>query len=221
LKNYLVKSLHRINRATETFGDSLNPHRPVVVDYNNIIYYEQMQQLSIRSYEKNLQGDWTLLYLSEQFDSLQDSFRYTFEQTYRLWQSEPCNVLYADPDTVCFKPTTIFGEQWSPGCRTNSGLRYFPHGMQDSVWDRALKLFNDWNQDLYDYEQGVYNAMSEGCELPSVQDLVQQAPAVGLPGQNNDNVWRHLDDTKNIIHFHSSRSPLDALLTMQAVSDGL
>lgn len=218
MNNYLIKSLHKIRQATETFGDSYN-NPPTVLDYSgNFGYYEKMQELSIASYGKNLQGDWQLIYLSEEFDSLQDSFRYTFEQTYNLWNAETCNVLYADPDTLCLKPTEIFGGTWSPGSRRNCCLRYFPHDMDTAAWHKAKRFMRDWDYTIYDYEQLMYNAMSAGMPLPNVEDLVQQAPAAGIPGQNNSNVFSRVDYSKNIIHFHSSRDPRAALVAMQNVS---
>ena len=72
--------------------------------------YQQMQALSLESFQQNLQGPWELIELTGTQPNLQSAFRFVMQRTQELWREHaPCNILYTDPDTLCMKPMDIFG----------------------------------------------------------------------------------------------------------------
>jgi hypothetical protein len=201
VKNILLKSLYYILDKTkfatvpDMFGDT---------QYQA---YCQMNELSIKSFNTHLHGDWELQYLQGSLPSLQESFIYTFEQTYKIWSSYPCNILYVDPDVFCFKDIKIFDQNYASCFNGRTcGVRYFPHNMPIKSWNIALKAVKKWNYEKYDYEQEqVYRRMNiKGKKINS--RLVQDLPF---------EEFSKIDNTKSMIHLHSSRDPVRVLNLMK------
>ena len=97
MKNYLVKSVFKIKSTNWHFRD-----RAEEGDIFDL--YCQANQHSLNTYRKYLQGDWEYLYLTGECETINDQFIYKFWRLHDLWHSEPCNIFYADADTIAIKP---------------------------------------------------------------------------------------------------------------------
>lgn len=222
MRNILLKSLHRITRDQQTLGR-------FKLDLSKYLLYEQMHQISTESFENNLVGDWELIYLNKQFESVQDSFIYTMLQTHDIWKSEPCNILYADPDTLCFAPTRVFGKDFLSCCLGNCGVRYFPHNMDPALWDLSLTAIDQWEYDNWNYEQDVYNRMyteRSSDDNHYITDIVKNAPIDSYKyllhyGESELRSFfrTQLRLGKSMMHLHSSRHIDNTLLLMQKTNN--
>lgn len=115
-----------------------------------------------------------------EFDNENAAYKMIFYKTYEIWK-EGHNILFADLDTLCIKPTFIF-ERWHDFAmfwKTDKedemfkpyfacGLRYFPKHLAPVVWrqgQQAWSYFEKKNVDGFDNEQLVYNSMlySQDC----------------------------------------------------------
>lgn len=204
-KNYLVKSLYRIQDI----------HRYVshktMLDKENFYHYARMQDLSIKSFQNHLKGEWELIYLQGTLPSLQESFIFTFEKVYQLWKTENCNILYADPDTLCLRDVEIFNKNYTACFEKNytSGIRYINHNLPQENWDLALEKIKTWDYGKYAYEQDVvYAALNVAG--PKVSELVGETPI--------DELDQVTYNDQKIIHLHSSRDPHNVLKIMHFYS---
>jgi hypothetical protein len=93
----------------------------------------------------------------------------------------------------------------------NAGVRLFPAGMQQNIWDTALEMAKDWDSDTYDTEQIILNSMlwDQGVSLDQVLRPEWSYQAQWLPDQVpvwQQNLWNGINiNDANIIHTHSSR----------------
>jgi hypothetical protein len=200
----MLKSTYEIPGETAVFDD-------FVFGLTNYKDYKKMQKLSISSFKENLLGEWSLIHLTGTKDTLQESFIFTLEKTYKIWKNEKCNILYTDPDTLCIKPTQVFNEDFVAGCRHNCGVRYFPHDMDSSIWDQVFEHVSKWNYNKYDYEQDIYISMYRSGK--AITDIVQQAPIYEK--------FTGIDYSKNIIHLHSSGGPKKTLMKMRELNKNM
>lgn len=236
MKNILLKSLYHITNQKEY----LYPNGSML-DEGSYDYYRKMQDLSIESARKNLQGDWHLLELDGEFESLQDSFVYTFYKTRELWlENAPCNILYTDPDMLFQKPFECFNNKFQLGFHlfgeNNCGARYFSHYMSEDVWEFMLNRAKNWDYPRYDYEQDMYMDAAQYCvdcspesikkinESPDWRQAVRQQPCVFAHDyeiledpQELSQFIQNVDVTfeENVVHYHSSRYPKVVYMIME------
>lgn len=237
MKNYLVKSLFEVT-DTNWSPDLDRSREPSIFPV-----YQKMHELSVRSYEKYLDGDWELVFFSGRTTNIHQALRETFFKIYELWQSEPCNILYTDPDTQMIKPTKMFGEldhfmmfnktdpavflqdsRYKKGYSIflNAGVRYFPAKMSQTVWDRGLAMANDWDLNDWNTEQIILNEMAWNQGVPSYQMIQPEYAYQAFLIPDNStvaNAWNncYFEDA-HIIHWHSSRNAEHRLALMQQLA---
>jgi len=226
VKNYLVKSLFKIGNANWHFQDRSD-------EKDLYEKYVEMHRISVGSYSRRLQGDWQLKFIGGSVATVNQAFRRTFYAVYDLWSQGNVNILYTDPDTVAIKdfdPWNI-GDQFmmfnftdpqsfhSPNRYNrqfenffNAGVRYFPAGMSQSIWDTGLGMAQDWDDSTYDTEQIILNSMlwDQGVALEDVLKPELAYQAHWLPNQaplERQNAWNGINiQDATIIHTHSSRN---------------
>lgn len=224
IKNYLVKSLYRVRDPNWLVHD--RSHETDLYDR-----YLDMHRISVESFKRHLQGDWELKFFTGTVDSINQAFEQTFWRIHELWHSEPCNILYTDPDTVArtgldiwnldgfrmfnFTDPRSLDRENVYGSRFpwffNAGVRYFSHAMSEDVWTLGADMASRWDHTTYDTEQIILNQMlwSQGLRLD--QALM---PRVAYQAMSLDTkpVWWH--DAWNgcaitqaaIVHVHGSRN---------------
>lgn len=191
-----------------------------------------MHEVSLASFKKYLRGAWEYKFLSGSVGHINDAFKKTFHGIYDLWKEGNTNIFYTDPDTVAmtdiqpwkiadkfmmfnhtdpksFKAPNRYGRSFDHFF--NAGVRFFPASMEQRIWDRALEMVDDWDDDTYDTEQIILNSMlwDQGVHIEDVLRPQWSYQAHWLPHQAS--VWRQ--DLWNgcsinqsfIVHVHSSR----------------
>jgi len=221
--NILLKSFFEIqNTNTRLTGIEV---KKTLVDTKDA--YLDMQQLSIKSFEKNLAGLWELIQLTGTQPTIQDAFRCVMLETHRIWSNNyPCNILYTDPDTLCVKPLDIFGkfQQFRLFADSpilvkeylNCGVRYFPCDLNDCFWNDMYEQIEKWDYSLWDTEQTIYQNLMFNQEFDrnQSQDYVV------------NNQWVVGDRTgelpqQSILHLHSSKNPAHCLTIMKDLCERL
>jgi len=236
VKNYLVKSLYRVRDPNWMVHD--RSHETDLYDR-----YLDMHRISVGSFTRHLKGEWEMKFFSGTVNSISEAFEQTFWNIHKLWHSEPCNILYTDPDTVAradldiwalgqfrmfnftdprsFRKPNPYQQEFD--WFFNAGVRYFPQAMDPQVWKVGTDLAAQWDHSTYDTEQIILNAMlwSQGLRLD--QALM---PRVAYQAMNLDRapVWWH--DVWNgcsmsqaaIVHVHGSRNAQQRLRFMQQLA---
>ena len=154
IKNFLFKSLFQIKNFS-WHGKKDWPYRKLI---NNFSYYQKMQNLSIESFRENLLDKWTLVNHTGSKDNIQEAFIYNLLAIKNHWHEQyPCNILYADPDVFVLKKIKIFNEYDDFIIFSGSAsLRYFPSTLTKEFWLQVDKDIDQWNYDVYDYEQRIF-----------------------------------------------------------------
>ena len=237
MKNYLVKTLFEV-RDPKWSKDINRSHENAVFEK-----YQQMHELSVISAEACLEGDWELVFYGGQTENIHQALKDTFYKIYDLWSSEPCNILYTDPDTLMVAPTSIFGEydkfmmynvtdpksfnepnQYGKSYShfMNAGVRYFPASMSKYIWDIGLKMAETWDLTDWNTEQIILNEMlwSQGLTPEQAIDPTVAYQAFMLPGGETwADQWNgcKFEDSK-IVHWHGSRNAEIKLEIMNSVA---
>lgn len=196
--------------------------------------YWDMLELCLRSFKKNLKGEYDVLVTGLEVVDPLEAFPMVFEIERDLNQKG--NVLTVGADMLCVRPVSIFG-QFSQ--MTMFGLAdvlspiepevivpylcgtcYFPEGMPDKIWAEGERLFSDWNnhRTTWDYSQYVYNAMLHAQGWPITFDprLSYNVPVRG-DGANGDVPL----EEASILHFHATRDPEQILVRMREYANHL
>ena len=231
MKNYLVKSLFEVKDADWKVLD--RSHESNLFDT-----YLEMHEVSAESYRAFLEGDWELKFITGEVDQINQAFEKTFWAIHELWHSEPCNILYTDPDTIAVKHIDMFDQYKhfvmfnhtdpkqftgpNPYNRSfehffNAGVRYFPATMDEKIWELGAGMARTWDYATYDTEQVILNAMlwDQGVAVNEVLD-----PTVAWqlfhPDLNFGQQWNgcSIYDAK-ILHLHSSRGADNRLAFMK------
>jgi hypothetical protein len=237
MKNYLVKTLFEVESPDWQVLDRSR-------EKDLYQKYQAMHDISLESYEKNLGGQWELKFLGGKVSSIHHGLEKTFWYIYDLWHSEPCNILYTDPDTMVLRHLDPWADitgfrmfnftdprQYQDSNRYqkkfpwffNAGVRYFSHDMDDDTWNLGASMARDWDYTDYDTEQIILNSMlwSQGLTLHQCLQPELAYQAQWLPGRPlwTQNLWNGLDINKAaILHFHSSRNAAQKLQLMLALS---
>lgn len=235
MKNYLVKSLFQVQDAD---WKVLNrSHEPNLFDS-----YVSMHEISTATYKHFLQGEWELKFITGEVDQINQAFEQTFWAIHDLWHSEPCNILYTDPDTIAVKPIEFWDRYQhflmfnytdprqfnkpNPYNRSyehffNAGVRYFPSTMSESIWQLGADMARTWDYSTYDTEQIILNAMlwDQGIGLERALDPTT-AWQLFHPDLYFGQTWNGcpISDAR-ILHLHSSRGADGRLAFMKSTAE--
>lgn len=172
MKNYLIRSLYQI-KSPVWFRDR--------TDEGDIYdQYMQMHEISLRTFEQHLQGDWEFVFFNKTVPDIQAVFKDHFFEIYDIWRQGDCNILYCGPDNAMMKPTQFFGKYedfmmfnyTDPKSSTeanhygvqhshffNADVRYYPSTMSQDIWDMGLKMADNWDFNCWNTEQFILNKM--------------------------------------------------------------
>ena len=230
MKNYLGKSVFKIKSTNWHFRD-----RAEEGDIFDL--YCQANQHSLNTYRKYLQGDWEYLYLTGECETINDQFIYKFWRLHDLWHSEPCNIFYADADTIAIKPFNpwnydkfmmfnytdpkrlVRNDKVMLEHYFNAGITYFPHTMKPEVWGLGRHLASNWDKNIYDTEQVIYNEMlwSQKVQLEEVLDVSMNFSFFINWDQSSSEIYNGYPvDHAKILHFHGSRNILQTVQLMDS-----
>jgi hypothetical protein len=234
MKNYLVKSVYQVTDSDWKILDRSH-------EGNLFEKYITMHQLSVGSYTKFLQGDWELKFFTGKVNNINQAFESTFWAIHNLWHSEPCNILYTDPDTMAIAQVDPWNQYQnfmmfnytdpkqliSPNVYNksyqhffNAGVRYFPASMNPETWKIGIAIAEKWDYSTYDTEQIILNEMlwNQGLDVDAVLDpaMAWQAfmadVAFGEP-------WNNLPiNQSKILHFHGSRGSDSRVELMKSIA---
>jgi len=228
-KNILMRSLYKIN-STQWFRDR--------ADEGDLFdLYMQMHEISLRSFEKHLQGDWEFRFYTKEVDNIQQVFQDHFFETYELWR-QGHNILYCGPDNMMMKPTQFFDQyddfrmfnytdpKHAFGMHfLNADVRYYPADMPENTWSEALVQAENWDFDEWNTEQIILNKMlwrQEGRTLENTVDpkMAYQGHMLYLNNWEqtmaHSNAWNNCDiNDAHIIHLHGSRNAPAKLALMK------
>lgn len=220
MKNYVVWTNCKVNETEKKFGIEPCADPRVTADY------DRMHEISLASARKFLKGNWEPIVFTEPANSRVEMFKANWARLRDLWHSEPCNILYLDSDTVFLKPTEIFGRfdeyrlfNWSTPAQDhgfanyfNAAVRYHPHTMTAETWAVGDAIAENWNLDIWDQEQIIFNTMfwSQGLTFEDAHhpELNWQAPTgttlqeLAAHAQFNSFPIQHV----RILHYHGTRS---------------
>jgi hypothetical protein len=149
----------------------------------------------------------------------------------RLLHSAGHNLLVVDADTLCVRPTEVFGK-WNRLAMFNmanakvpygafpraqylhSAVRYIPK--EFSLWDTGQELVDRWDYDMWAYDQYVWNAMfwaQEGVEPERAEEYADPRYCyVPLPEYDNLGVPK---SEARIVHFGETRGVKNCLEKMK------
>jgi hypothetical protein len=232
-KNFLVRSLFRIK-------NNQGGGTPYHLD-NSFDNYQQMQELSIKSFQKNLLGTWELIELGGEFETIQLTWLEIIKQIQQLWHDQyPCNILWTDTDTLCIKPLDIFGRfkefrlftEQDPLDRSqynNACVKYYPWTLESEFWTQMQQELDNWDFTKYDTEQLVHTKLM--WNQPSLHANISQKQSLIVSQLGHRFDWQvekfDFEDISQqdldccVLHFHSSRGPGARLEWMQKTCKGL
>jgi len=172
MKNYLIRSLYKI-KSPMWFSD-----RSQEGDLYD--WYMKMHDISLRSFEKHLEGDWEFKFFNKEVENIQEVFKDHFFEIYDIWKQGDTNILYCGPDNIVMKPTEVFGKYddfmmfnyTDPKTSNepnhynvqhqhffNADVRYYPSTMSQDIWDMGLEMAENWDFDSWNTEQFILNKM--------------------------------------------------------------
>jgi len=237
MKNYLVKSLFQVQDTDWKVLD--RSHESNLFDT-----YMAMHEVSAESYRAFLEGNWELKFITGEVSQINQAFERTFWAIHDLWHSEPCNILYTDPDTIAVKHIDMFGrypkfmmfnhtdpKQFNgsnPYNRSyehffNAGVRYFPASMDKKIWQLGTEMAQTWDYNTYDTEQVILNAMLWDQGI-TVNEALDPTVAWQLfhPDLTFGQQWNgcSIYDAR-ILHLHSSRGADNRLAFMRQTAQQL
>jgi hypothetical protein len=223
-KNILVKSLCKLHSSTGKEPPAL---------LNNYEYYVQMHEISVKSFIKNLQGTWELVEFKADQENILVYFKSLLIFIKELWhQNYPCNILYADADTLNWKPLNIF-EKFTDfriftdndfpkhGDYFNGGVKYYPSTLTPYFWQQIDAILENWNFDVWEYEQA--SQVNLMLSLPDFDTTKSQDWVVRQIGFSHKRLIEEVNSVASIkqaiLHFHSSQNPQFRLLCMEQIWD--
>ena len=143
-------------------------------------WYMKMHDISLRSFEKHLQGDWEFVFLNKEVENIQEVFKDHFFEIYDIWKQGDTNILYCGPDNLVMKPTEFFGKYddfmmfnyTDPKTSNepnhyniqhqhffNADVRYYPSTMSQDIWDMGIEMAENWDFNSWNTEQFILNKM--------------------------------------------------------------
>ena len=164
-------------------------------------WYMKMHDISLRTFEKHLQGDWEFVFFNKEVENIQEVFKDHFFEIYDIWKQGDCNILYCGPDNIMMKPTEFFGQYddfrmfnyTDPKQSTepnhyniqhqhffNADVRYYPSTMSQDIWDMGLEMAENWDFDSWNTEQFILNKMLWDQEGRTIENTLD--PTVAYQG---------------------------------------
>jgi hypothetical protein len=246
IKNYVVGAHRRINSSQWAWKDT-SPEGDIYQTYG------EMYRLSRSSMRHFLKGEWEEVLHDEDIESIAYAMKLNFTNTYNLWKSEPCNILAVGPDVQIVKPLDIFGGEFDGKFRMfnwtdpkvyhdpnpwgirldnyfNGDFKYFPHDMDERLWEKAWERAETWVEDNsmenWGNEQLIENEMfwSQGLSWEEAHrpDLFYQAQWLPWKSVEEMDAWNNYKyEDASVIHWHSSRHSPTKLECMRQVNEGL
>jgi hypothetical protein len=232
MKNYVVWTNCQVNETEHRFG--IAPCGDPV----SRAAYDTMFQVSRSSARKFLAGDWEEVVFNDPAETRVHMFQQNWQRIWDLWHQEPCNILYLDSDAMFIKSTDMFGQfdqyrlfNWTdPKSNTqfsnyyNAGVRYYPSTMSAEVWNIGQDMAKNWNLNIWDQEQLIFNAMfwSQGVQDPHHPELNWQGFMLGIQPKELGDAWNNCPiESAHIIHWAGSRGAARTGEIMQQVLDSL
>jgi hypothetical protein len=164
-------------------------------------WYMKMHDISLRTFEKHLQGDWEFVFFNKEVENIQEVFKDHFFEIYDIWKQGDCNILYCGPDNIMMKPTEFFGQyddfrmfnytdpksSEEPNHYNiqhqhffNADVRYYPSTMSQDIWDMGLEMAENWDFDSWNTEQFILNKMLWDQEGRTIENTLD--PTVAYQG---------------------------------------
>lgn len=232
MKNYVVWHNCKINDTQHRFGIEPSASDDITAAY------DRMWQISHASAEKFLGGDWEPLVFREPAETRVAMFQESWYRIWDLWHAEPCNILYLDSDAMFIQPTDLFGRfqefrmfNWSDPKNTelfennyNAGVRYYPASMGSEVWSLGSDLARNWDLDIWDQEQRIFNAMFWSQNVPDAHHPELNWQGMHLKTAHPDiqrwhEQWNQCTiDKVHILHVHGSRGAVATAAVMANIA---
>jgi len=193
--------------------------------------YFNMMCLCQESVKKFIKGEFDITILSGDVGSRTELFERNWYDLSRLVRGNNHAVLWLDSDCLVVQPCDpwhwkefrLFNDTGFQHRRgkfdiyMNCGVRFFPPGMPDYLWD----LLDDWDHSYYDHEQERYNTMfwhdpvSDWHQPQLNYEVVEiQEPDDVLNFQKRNRCrWGLVE----IMHNHASRGALQVLATNELI----
>jgi hypothetical protein len=237
MKNYLVAKNYTITDHTKWYDDRSN-------ETSLVENYGEMEKILVETARKHLLKLDDIIVHRGKAAHIRDVFKLHFKEIYDLWKSEKCNILYTDLDVVFLQDATFFGAydffamfNFTDPVSTvdehygltfekffNCGVRYYPHNMDEKIWDLGFEMLENWNPDRWDAEQVIYNNMlwSQNIEpqLFYRPDLAFQMLNGNPLHQQNTDFNRISVRNAAVVHVHGSRGSGNRLQIMQELTEG-
>ena len=192
----------------------------------------EILDLCLASFRKNLDADefvtfrGTILSGAGSAEAVRN-WRYSemlidaWQQLRDLWSSG-VDILFADGDTLCVKPTPwpdgdgmrmfnlacckVLDRAYSRRSYLHSGVKLFPQSMDPKIWDVGQRIFDAYDRNTWAYDQLVWNRMfwaQDGLELKRAREYVDPRYCwVPLREFNNLGVSR---SKAYIVHYGETR----------------
>jgi hypothetical protein len=237
MKNYLVAKNYTITDHTKWYDDRSN-------ETSLVENYGEMEKILVETARKHLLKLDDIIVHRGKAAHIRDVFKLHFKEIYDLWKSEKCNILYTELDVVFLQDATFFGAydffamfNFTDPVSTvdehygltfekffNCGVRYYPHNMDEKIWDLGFEMLENWNPDRWDAEQVIYNNMlwSQNIEpqLFYRPDLAFQMLNGNPLHQQNTDFNRISVRNAAVVHVHGSRGSGNRLQIMQELTEG-
>ena len=237
MKNYVVWHNCHINDKERRFD--IEPSASEEVR----LAYDKMWQVSHASAVKFLAGEWEAVVFTEPAETRVKMFQDSWYRIWDLWHNERCNILCLDSDAMFIRPTEMFGKfsefrmfNWSDPKSThlyannfNAGVRYYPSTMTDATWQIGADMAKNWNLDIWDQEQIIFNEMFWTQDIPESDrrhpELNWQGMQMIVPDprmQAAHEEWNQWPISQTyIMHVHGSRNAVHTAQLMANVAQQL
>lgn len=232
MKNYVSWTNCKISETEARFN--IQP----CGDPDNQAAYARMHKISLASARHFLAGDWEPVVFTDPAETRVHMFRDNWQRVWDLWHAEPCNILYLDSDAMFIQPTEVFGRfkefrlfNWSDPkqnqCYTNyfnAGVRYYASSMLDHIWELGDQMAQNWNLDIWDQEQLIFNEMFWQQDIAEHDRRHPELNWQGMGfsrgvGQQLHEEWNQFPLSRaHIIHVHGSRGPVVTAKIMEDIS---
>jgi len=137
--------------------------------------HRAIHSLCFASYERNLLDVESLRVLHGTADSYSDMLIKVFAEARTIWEAGN-DVLLVDGDTLCVKPTRMFGlgasltmfnmacakvpyGAFPPSAYLHSAVRLLPQTMDPNLWEIGQALIDEYDREMWAYDQYVWNKM--------------------------------------------------------------
>lgn len=130
---------------------------------------------------------------------------FNFAQEVQKFDSRVSKQKFSDDRLNISKRTNSFETYF------NADVRYFSHNMNPNLWEIGDFWAENWEYDIWEFEQDMYNAMLR--EQNDNEIIVDPKFAYQLPVNQIDQKellkqWNKIDlEEASVVHLHSTRNP--------------